>query len=313
MHLSLQGVAELEQVAVGLHADGEADRGLSVEAEERARRIRVAALDGGDVAQPEEAAVDPKVDRGKAVLRAELAVDANGDAFRSRLDDARRHDGVLGLQRAEHGLPVDAERGHLAGRELQVDDLVLSADQVDLADIRDGEHLCPHVLDIVAQLARAQPVGSEGVDVAGDVPEMIVEQRPLEPLRELVADVVDHVAHLVPDARDVAGPGGLLEVDKDGGLAGGRHAFRVVERVELLELLLDAIGDLAGRVGDRGARPSHLHDHRLDREGRVLLAPEAEIGHHPGDDGHQHEVEDERLVPQRPFGKVDLVHGNAPS
>ena len=40
VHLSLQGVAELEQVAVGLHADGEADRGLSVEAEERARRIR---------------------------------------------------------------------------------------------------------------------------------------------------------------------------------------------------------------------------------------------------------------------------------
>ena len=61
-HCAAQRLAELEQVAVGLHADGEADRRLAVEAEQRLRRVGVAARDGGDVGQPEEAVVDAQVD-----------------------------------------------------------------------------------------------------------------------------------------------------------------------------------------------------------------------------------------------------------
>ena len=43
VHLLLQRLAELQQVGAGLHADGEADRGLAVEAEQRLRRVGVAA------------------------------------------------------------------------------------------------------------------------------------------------------------------------------------------------------------------------------------------------------------------------------
>ncbi len=57
---------------VRLHADGKADRRLAVEAEQRGRRVGIAARDGGDVAQAEEAVVDPQIDGVKAVLRSEL-------------------------------------------------------------------------------------------------------------------------------------------------------------------------------------------------------------------------------------------------
>ena len=42
-HRALQVLAELQHVAVGLHADGEADRRLAVEAEHRLRRVDIAA------------------------------------------------------------------------------------------------------------------------------------------------------------------------------------------------------------------------------------------------------------------------------
>ena len=63
VHLVVQRLAELEQIGAGLHADGQPDRRLAVEAEQRRRRVGVAAGDGGDVAQAEEAVVDAQVDR----------------------------------------------------------------------------------------------------------------------------------------------------------------------------------------------------------------------------------------------------------
>jgi hypothetical protein len=96
------------------------------------------------------------------------------------------------------------------------------------------------------------------------------------------------------------------------GLAGGGEALGVIERFQLLELALDALGDLVDGVLDRGARPLRLDQHGLDGEGRILLAAEAEIGHHAGDRARQHEVPVERPVPQRPFGQVDVFHCAAP-
>ena len=50
---------------------------------------------------------------------------------------------------------VETEGRDLAGRELEIDHLVLRADQVDLADVGHGQHLGADVLDVVAQLALA--------------------------------------------------------------------------------------------------------------------------------------------------------------
>ena len=52
---------------------------MAVEAEHRLRRVDVAARDGGDVGQPEEAVVDTEIDGAKALLGGELAADPQAD------------------------------------------------------------------------------------------------------------------------------------------------------------------------------------------------------------------------------------------
>ena len=130
--------------------------GCAVVAEHRLRRIDVAAPDRGDVAQAEEAAVDAEVDGLQALLRGELARHADGDASRASASTrAARRDRVLRLQRLHQRDDVEAERGDLLGRELEVDLLVLHAEQVDLGDVGHAQQLGAHALGIVAQLAVA--------------------------------------------------------------------------------------------------------------------------------------------------------------
>ena len=87
--------------------------------------------------QREEAVVDPQVNCLEAFLGGEVSADPHADPLRPRLKQAGRGDGVLGLQRSHDGAAVEPKGRDLAGRELQIDDLVLRADDVDLSDIRD--------------------------------------------------------------------------------------------------------------------------------------------------------------------------------
>ena len=82
--------------------------------------------------------------------------------------------------------------------------------------------------------------------------------------------------------RDVARLGGVAQIDEDRRLARRGDAAGVVERLQLLELLLDPVGDLLGGLLGRGAGPLRLDHHRLDGEGRIFLAAEIEIGEQPG-------------------------------
>ena len=122
------------------------------------------------------------------------------------LNGPGRRDGILSLQAPDDRVAVEIERGKLARREVEIDRFVLRADQIDLAGIRNLEHLGADILDIVAQLAHGQPVAGEGIDIAKHIAELIVERGRQHPLRELVLDVRDHVPDLRPNARDVTAP-----------------------------------------------------------------------------------------------------------
>ena len=100
----LDVVPERQDVAAGGHRDGEADRRLAVVAEHRLRRIDIAALDRGDVAQAEEAVVEAEVDVLQARFGGELARDADGDALGAGIDDRRSAHRVLRLQRCMSAL-----------------------------------------------------------------------------------------------------------------------------------------------------------------------------------------------------------------
>ena len=100
----------------------------------------------------------------------------------------------------------------------------------------------------------------------------------------------------------------VLEIDEDRGLARGRVALGVVERVELLQLALDAVGDLVGHLHDRGAGPARIDHHALDGEGGILLAAEPRVGQAARHHDQQHQVPDEGAMLQRPGREVEAVH-----
>ena len=101
VHGPLHVAAERQDVAAVAHGDGEADRRLAVDAEHGLRRIDVAAPDLGDVAQPDQAAVDGEVDGQDVLLGVEGAGDAQREPLVAGLERAGRTDHVLRLQRGD--------------------------------------------------------------------------------------------------------------------------------------------------------------------------------------------------------------------
>ena len=224
------------------------------------------------------------------------------------LHHALRRDGVLGGEGGDQRGAVDPEAGELLGRELHIDALVLRPEDVDLRDVRQFEELLADVVDSVPELAMGEPVGGEAIDDAIGVAELVVEAGADDALRQVVPDVVDLLAHLIPDVRNLGRGRRILQVDEHRGLPGGRVAFQIVEVRRLLELALEAVGDLLERVADRGAGPADLHDHGLDGEVRILASPEPEVGSDARHHDDEHEIDHERTMADRPFGEVEGHH-----
>ncbi|MNF92035.1 hypothetical protein D3C84_746670 [compost metagenome] len=209
------------------------------------------------------------------------------------------------MQALHHLTLIDAQRSEFARGEVQVQHFVLLADHFDLAQSRYAANFHARLFHVVAQLTQGQAVGGEGVDRAEDVTELVVERRPLYALRELVFDVVDLLAHLVPDFRDVLGTGGVAQVHIHRGLTGARVAFHIVEGVELFELFLDPVGDLLEGFLLGRPRPFTLDHHGLDGERRVFFAPQVEVREHTHQQCDEHQIPDERLMLEGPFREVE--------
>ena len=100
----------------------------------------------------------------------------------------------------------------------------------------------------------------------------------------------------------------FLQIDKDGRLSGLRVALDVVEVRRLLELLFDPVRHLLEGVDSGGARPGDLNHHGLHGEVGILLTTKPLIGPDAADDAEQHQEDDEGLVVDCPFGKIEARH-----
>ena len=221
--------AERQNVAAVAHGDGEADRRLAVDAKHRLGRIGIAAPDGRDVAQPDQTAVGQEIDVEKVRFRSEGAGNAEQNLLIAGLERARGTDRILGSERREQGRAVDAEAGQFLGRELDIDLLVLRAEELDLRNVRNLQETRADVLDIVAQFPMREAVGGEAVDQSEGVAEIVVEAGSDDAGRQRAADVADVLAHLIPDVRHFRGFGRALEVDEDRRPAGDGVAAQEVE------------------------------------------------------------------------------------
>ena len=163
-------------------------------------------------------------------------------------------DRVLRPEGRDQGRAVDAEARELLGRKLDEDLLVLRAEKLDLRHVRNLQQPRADVFDIVAQLAMGEAVRGEAVDQPEGVAEIVVEAGSDHSGRQRAAYVADVLANLIPDVRDVGGSRRPLQVDEDGGEAGFCVAAQKIETLGLLQLALDAFGDLLQRVVHRSRR-----------------------------------------------------------
>ena len=121
LHRGLEVLAEREDVGAVLHRNAEAERGLAAFPHDEGRRVLVAALDRGDVAEPEDAAVDLHRHRRDRIDARERAGDAQIDAVRRGIDRAAGGDRILSGDAVENLLRGDAERRQLGVAQLDED------------------------------------------------------------------------------------------------------------------------------------------------------------------------------------------------
>ena len=298
-HRLLERLAQGLHVAARRHDDAQPDHRLALEAHRDLLRVLVAALDLGHVGQGERAAVGAEGQRGQLLGRDRRAVDADGDALALGLDRAGRHDGVLPAHDLEDLVDRHAQHGEPRVAELDVDLLVLQAEQVGLGDVGHAQQALARGLDDLLDLGRREAVGLEGPDQAVGVAVFVVEERAVDARRQRALDVADLLAHLVPQVGHLGGRGVVAQRDVDHGLAGLGVALDVVEVGQLLQLGLDLLGDLLLDLARGGAGPGRRHHHLLDGEGRILAAAEIEEGVGAGRDQRDHEEHGERAVFQR--------------
>ncbi|MCY1362523.1 hypothetical protein D9M69_492470 [compost metagenome] len=96
-----------------------------------------------------------------------------------------------------------AEGGELDVGEFDPDFLVLQPQQLDLAHILDPLQLDLDAVGVILEHGVVEALAAQGVNIAESGAEFIVEKRSLNPRRQGVTDVVDLLAHLIPELRDL--------------------------------------------------------------------------------------------------------------
>ena len=277
IHRLLQVGAEADNIGAILHGNAQPKRRLAVLAHDETGRVLVAVFDRCNVAEPEDLSVRLHRHGGDRCDSGEGAGHPQIDAVGRSLDRAAGDDGVLLGHAVEDLLGREPERGELGMAELDEDFLRPLADDVDLVDVGDPQQPLADVLGPGLELGEAQAVCAKHVERRIDITVLVVELRTGDSRRQLVFDVADLLADLVPDVLHSGGRRLVAQCDTDEGGARLGIALDAVEIRELLQFLLDLIDGLRLQLGCGRARPADVDDHRLDRERGVLRAAEIKV------------------------------------
>ena len=307
-HLATQAVAELDHVGALVHGDGDADGVLPGDAHTRCRRVGEAALDGGDVAQPEQATAGLDADLADAFDRGEITADAKVHAVGCRFKEAGRRHRILLLQGIKNCQRVKTERRQLGVRHLDKDFFFLNANQLNFLDVGDPAQFARNTIGFLTQYGQIKTVAGEREDIDESVAELIVHERPLHAGRQGVLDVADLLAHLVPRFRHLLLRRVVLDQHEDQRLAGFRAGADDINPGHFLQLFFDAFGDLHLDFARRGARPHRPHDHGLEGEVRVFGTTQLEVGKNTAEHQDDDQIGNHRTVAQRPLGKIEVGH-----
>ena len=168
-HRLLQVLAERDDVGSVGHRDAEPDGRLAAFANDVGRRVLVAALDRGDVAEPEYASVGLHWHGGDGFGAGEGASDPYIDAVGRRIDRSAGDHSVLLGDAVEDLLGGYAEGGELRVAELDKDLLRALADDIDLVDVGDAQQSLADVLGTRLKVGEAQAISGQHIDDGIDV------------------------------------------------------------------------------------------------------------------------------------------------
>src|SRR5262249_13408874 len=221
-------------------------------------------------------------------------------------------DGVLPGHAVEDLLGRKPEHRELGMTELDEDFLRPLADDVDLVDVGNPQQPLADVLGAGFELSEAQALGGEHIQRRIDITVLVVEIRTGDSRRQLVLDVADLLADLVPEVLHLGGRGLVAQGDADEGTARLGMALDAVGIRELLQLLLDLVDGLCLQLGRGRAWPADVDDHRLDRERGVLGAAEIEVRIDAGRAQEDDHEQNKRPVRNRPLRQVEPLHVTTP-
>ena len=205
LHRLLQVLAERDDVRAVGHRDAEPEGRLAAFAHDEGRRVLVAALDRGDVAEPEYAAVRLHRHGGDGFGAGEGAGDPHIDAVRRCIDGSAGDHGVLLGDAVEDLLRGYAEGGELCVAELDENLLRALADDVHLVDVGYAQQDLADILGTRLEIGEAQAVRRQHVDDGIDVTVFVIEIRADDAGRQIAPDVAHLLAHLVPKVLDLGG------------------------------------------------------------------------------------------------------------
>src|SRR6187397_2127805 len=93
--------------------------------------------------------------------------------------------------------------------ELNVDALVLGAQEFSLGDILNSQQARARLFRVIAQFPVTEAVRRKAIDDPVGVSEFVIKKRPYDSLRESLPDIADFLADLVPEVRHILFWGGL--------------------------------------------------------------------------------------------------------
>jgi hypothetical protein len=172
-----------EDVAAGAHRKRDADRVLTIDAEDRLWRVGVATPDGRDVAQAQHLSAKGKVHLLQVFLGLKAPGHIHEHCLILRLDCAGGDHGVLSDKRLDQFHAVHAEFSQAVRRELDIDALVLSAQELGFGNIFHAQQTRARLFRVIAQLPVTEAVRGEGINDPVSVAEFIIEERPQNALR----------------------------------------------------------------------------------------------------------------------------------
>jgi len=248
--------------------------------------------------------------------RTELAGDAHLQVVGWQHQYTGALDRVLGADLGRELRDIETDLRQLAMRDLDIDLLVLHAEEIHLGNIGHLQQLLAHRLDVVLQLPIVEAVGREREHHSIDVAELVVEKRSLDIWRQRAADVADLLAHLVPRIGDIAPSRRLVDLHEDQRFAGLAVGADLVDPRGLLQLLFELVGDLFSHLRRGGTGPVGTNHHRAEGERRIFVLTQAGESEEPARQQHHHQIAQQRSVVDRPRGKIEARagrHGLSPS